>query len=143
MTKAIEPVRLRPDSTRSLPAFARALCAAAALTVVASAWPASAHHSHGNYNMTAYTNLKGVVKEVHWLNPHTWVYIEVKDAKGEANIWALEGASVIQLERRGWTKAMLKIGSTVSVRCHQLRDGSNGCLLGFITPEGGVEKIFD
>ena len=34
-------------------------------------------------------------------------------------------------------------GSTIGVRCHQLRDGSSGCLLGFITLEGGVEKMFD
>ena len=119
------------------------LTVAAACAVIVAAWPAWAHHSHGNYNMTAFTHLKGVIKEVHWLNPHTWVYLEVKDAKGEASVWALEGASVVQLERRGWTKEMLKAGSNITVRCHQLRDGSNGCLLGFITPEGGVEKIFD
>jgi hypothetical protein len=120
----------------------RRITAVILLVLVASV-PVWTHHSHGNYNMTAFTNLKGVVKEVHWLNPHSWVYLEVKDAKGEASVWALEGASVVQLERRGWTKEMLKVGSTIGVRCHQLRDGSNGCLLGFITPEGGVEKIFD
>jgi hypothetical protein len=38
---------------------------------------------------------------------------------------------------------MVKVGTNISVRCHQLRDGSTGCLLGFITPEGGVEKMFD
>ena len=47
----------------------------------------AAHHSHGNYNMTEYTILKGVVKEVHWINPHTWIYIEVKDATGEPTMW--------------------------------------------------------
>lgn len=102
-----------------------------------------AHHSHGNYNMTEYTTLKGVVKEVHGINPHTWIYLEVKDDKGESTVWALEGASVIQVERRGWTKDMIKVGSTIGVRCHQLRDGSSGCLLGFITLEGAAEKMFD
>ena len=43
----------------------------------------AAHHSHGNYNMTEYTTLTGIVKEVHWINPHTWIYLEVKDDKGE------------------------------------------------------------
>jgi hypothetical protein len=101
------------------------------------------HHSHGNYNMTEYTTLTGVVKEVHWINPHTWIYLEVKNDKGEPTIWALEGASVIQVERRGWTKDMIKVGSTIGVRCHQLRDGSSGCLLGFITLAGAAEKMFD
>ena len=45
--------------------------------------PVAAHHSHGNYDMTAYTTLKGAVKEVHWINPHTWIYIEVADDTGE------------------------------------------------------------
>jgi hypothetical protein len=113
------------------------------LVLTLSAASLGAHHSHGNYNMTAYTTLKGVVKEVHWINPHTWIYIEVKDEKGEPAVWALEGASVIQVERRGWKKEMLKVGSTIGVRCHQLRDGSSGCLLGFVTLEGAAEKMFD
>ena len=113
------------------------------LIVVLLATPILAHHSHGNYNMTEYTTLKGVVKEVHWINPHTWIYLEVKDDKGESTMWALEGASVIQVERRGWTKDMIKVGSTIAVRCHQLRDDSSGCLLGFITLEGAAEKMFD
>ena len=111
--------------------------------VLLLAAPLAAHHSHGNYNMTTYTVLKGTVKEVHWINPHTWIYIDVKDDKGEATTWALEGASVIQVERRGWKKDMIKVGSTISVRCHQLRDGSSGCLLGYITLEGAAEKMFD
>jgi hypothetical protein len=45
--------------------------------------------------------------------------------------------------RGGWTPDSVQEGDTISVRCHQLRDGSNGCLLGYLTPEGGVEKEFD
>ena len=115
----------------------------ALLIVVLLAASLAAHHSHGNYNMTEYTTLKGVVKEVHWINPHAWIYIEVTDEKGESTMWALEGASVIQVERRGWTKDMIKVGSTIGVRCHQLRDRRSGCLLGFITLEGAAEKMFD
>ena len=114
-----------------------------AVLLLLLAVPLAAHHSHGNYNMTVYTVLKGVVKEVHWINPHTWIYIEVKDDKGEPTLWALEGASVIQVERRGWKKDMLKVGLTIGVRCHQLRDASSGCLLGFITLEGAAERMFD
>lgn len=118
----------------------RVLSLAAVLLLVQ---PVPAHHSHGNYNMGQYTILKGTVKEVHWINPHTWVYLEVSDGKGEPVVWALEGASVVQLQRRGWSREKLKPGDTISVRCHQLRDGSNGCLLGFITTADGVETIFD
>ena len=104
---------------------------------------AVAHHSHGNYEMTEYTHLQGTVKELHLVNPHSWIYIEVMNDAGEPVMWALEAASVTGLARSGITEETVKVGETVSVRCHQLRDGSNGCLLGFLAPEGGVEKEWD
>ena len=60
-----------------------------ALSVVV---PASAHHSHNAYEVTKWSPLEGVVKEIHWVVPHSWVYIDVKDAKGEVGTWALEAA---------------------------------------------------
>jgi hypothetical protein len=105
--------------------------------------PVWAHHSHGNYDMTKFTNLKGKVTEIHWINPHTWIYLEVTGDKGQTDIWALEGASLTQLNRRGWTKESIKTGNTLTVRCHQVRDGTNGCLLGFVSVAGAPEKEFD
>lgn len=101
------------------------------------------HHSHGNYNMLEYKHLTGTVTEVHWVNPHSWVFIEVADEQGEAAIWALEAAAATTLTRQGLSADTIATGDTVSVRCHQLRDGANGCLLGFLTPEGGVEVEWD
>lgn len=117
---------------------------AAAIVLLALAMPAWAHHSHGNYNMEAYTSLKGTVKEVHWINPHSFIYLEVVDAKGETAVWALESQSITQLSRKsGFDKDAVKVGEQVSVRCHQLRDGSNGCLLATMTVAGGRELQFD
>lgn len=104
---------------------------------------ASAHHSHGNYQMTEYLQLEGVVNELTWLNPHTWIYLDVANSEGEIETWALEGASPSQLINDGWTKESVKAGDQIKVRCHQLRDGANGCLLGFVTPPGGEEKEWD
>lgn len=115
----------------------------AAIGTVALALPAWAHHSHGNYQMTEYTHLQGTVKEFHLVNPHTWIYLEVTDASGQPAVWALETTGISGLARLGVTSDTVKVGDTISVRCHQLRDGSNGCLLGFLTPEGGVEKEWD
>ena len=112
----------------------------AANLLALSAW---AHHSHGNYEMTEYTHLEGTVKELHLVNPHTWLYLEVTGADGQPALWALEAAGVSGLARGGITEDTVKVGDSVSVRCHRLRDGSNGCLLGFLTPEGGVEKEWD
>ena len=115
----------------------------AAVTVYVLALPAWAHHSHGNYQMTEYTYLEGMVKEVHWVNPHSWLYIEVLDADGQPKLWALETTGLNGLLRIGVTEETVKVGDTVSVRCHQLRDGAKGCLLGFLTSEDGVEREWD
>lgn len=115
----------------------------AAAWVVLFALPAPAHHSHGNYQMTEYIELEGIVTEIYWINPHSWIYMEVSDPEGERAVWALEGSSVPALRRGGWAENSIKVGDSISVRCHRLRDGSNGCLLGYITTGDGVEKLFD
>jgi len=115
----------------------------AGLGLSAFVLPVWAHHSHGNYDVNNYTFLEGTVSEVLWINPHTWIYLEVMDEDGEPSVWALEGGAPNGLTRRGWSPDSVKAGDTIKVRCHQLRDGSNGCLLGFVTPPGGEEKEWD
>lgn len=105
--------------------------------------PVLGHHSHGNYEMTEYIQVEGTVTEIHWINPHSWIYLEIDGQDGEPELWAMEGASVVELRRRGWAEDSIEIGDRISARCHQLRDRSNGCLLGYVTPEGGEEKLFD
>lgn len=104
---------------------------------------ASAHHSHGNYQMTEYIHLQGSVSELIWMNPHTWIYLDVVGEDGETATWSLEGASPSQLIADGWSADSINPGDHILVRCHQLRDGANGCLLGFVTPPGGEEKEWD
>ena len=113
-----------------------------AVCLIVFAVPASTHHSHGLYQ-DSFTDLQGVVKEVHLLVPHSFVYIEVKPASGEPQLWALEGTSRSGLERIGVTKDYLKAGDTIKVRCHVLRDGTNGCLLGFLKTQDGSVKDWD
>ena len=121
-----------------------------AFAAFALAVPAAAHHSHNNYAIAEFTNLEGVVKEVHLINPHSWVYVEVKDGTGEPQLWALEATGPNGLQRNGIKKEDVQIGDNVKVRCHKLRDGSPGCLLGFLTPNHGdaarghgIEKEWD
>ena len=97
-----------------------------------------AHHSHGNYVAT-FADIEGVVREVHLVNPHSWIYLEVESASGQPEIWALEATSRIGLERIGVTTESVRPGERIDVRCHPLRDGSRGCLLGFVkTSDGSV-----
>lgn len=102
-------------------------------TLVVLGAPATAHHSHANYNTEEFTALAGTVTEVAWMNPHVWLYIEVTDEQGRRQAWAIEGGSPAALMRGGWQRDSLKPGDKISVRCHLVRDGSAGCLMGFVT----------
>ena len=119
-----------------------ALAAAAAALLTIPVW---AHHSHANYNTDEFRSLSGTITEVIWTNPHVWLYMDVADAQGRQQMWALEGGSVTALMRGGWQRDSMKPGDKVSVRCHSLRDGSEGCLLGFVTNINGtaMDKEFD
>ena len=71
---------------------------------------ASAHHSHSNYEIAAFKEIQGVVTHVYLLNPHSWVYLDVKNEKGEAVMWTLEATGPRGLERRGIKREDVKVG---------------------------------
>ena len=126
------------------------LLAFMAITVATLAAPVLAHHSHNNYATVDFTVLEGTVKEVHLLNPHSWIYLEVKSGGAEPALWALEATGPRGLEGNGIKREDVKVGDTIKVRCHRSRDNSNGCLLGFVTPMHGdaarghgIEKEWD
>jgi hypothetical protein len=114
----------------------------AVIGVVAFALPAWSHHSHGNYTQET-KDFEGIVTEVHALNPHSWVYVNVTDASGKAQQWLLEGGGANGLKELAQAGKGLKAGDKVKVRCHPLRDGSNGCLLGFIKHPDGTVRDYD
>lgn len=103
--------------------------------------PAVSHHSHGNY-AASYTDIEGIVTEVHLVNPHSWIYLQVAGASG-TELWALEATSRIGLERIGITSDAVSPGDTIEARCHPLRDGSRGCLLGFVKTRDGIVTDWD
>jgi hypothetical protein len=109
----------------------------AAVIGVLAVLPVGAHHSHGNYDLTVWTTMDGTVKEVHLLVPHSWLYVDVKDGKGEVTTWALEATGPSGLTKVGVKREDVRPGDVVKVRCHLLKDGSNGCLLGYVTPMHG------
>lgn len=133
------------------PTFA-ALTVLAALVAGVLALPGRAHHSHGNYELSDFTPLEGTVSEVHLINPHSWIFLEVSGAEdgAEPALWALEATTPGGLRRNGIGRDDVLPGDPVRVRCHRLKDGSDGCLLGFVTPlhgdparGHGVEKEWD
>jgi len=100
-----------------------AILGAAAL--IATSAPASAHHAFGaEFDATRPVLLKGKIVKVEWVNPHTWIHVEITKDDGSKEIWMVEGGSPNSLLRRGATKNSFPIGTEVVVDGYQARDHS-------------------
>jgi hypothetical protein len=98
---------------------------AAAVVAVAIAVPARAHHSAAvAYDIDKTIVVKGVISEVKWVNPHTWIFVDAKDDSGAPVKWGFEGKVPNQLIRLGITPSVLKPGVEVTVTGHPARDAS-------------------
>lgn len=76
-----------------------------------------AHHSFASmFDANRFGTIRGVVTKITWLMPHPYVYLDVRDDRGQTANWLVEGSSnVRQLERTGWSSTTLKPGDTISV----------------------------
>ena len=110
---------------------------AVASCLLGLAVPLAAHHSHANYDTSKWVVMEGTVKQIVFIAPHSIVYLDVKDAKGETSTWALEATNPRGIMNNGVKREDVRAGDAIKVRCHVLRDGAKGCLLGFITPTHG------
>ena len=102
--------------------FASAFAAAFTLTAL----PAIAHHSFAMFDMKKDVVVTGQVKDFQWTNPHIWIQLVSQDAQGKAVEWSIEGNSPSVLARQGWTKRSLKVGDTITITMHPLKDGTMG-----------------
>jgi hypothetical protein len=85
----------------------------------------SAHHSlAAEYDVEKTVTITGVISEMKWSNPHSWLTVDVKDEKGQMNKWAVEFGSPNSLYRRGWRRDDLPNGLTVTVTAYPNRDKS-------------------
>jgi len=90
--------------------------AAVGLAMASLAIPVSAHHSWtAEYDAKKPVTVKGVVSKVEWTNPHTHFYVDATDANGKVTTWNFEMASTPALERGGWSRKTLPIGTEVTV----------------------------
>jgi hypothetical protein len=96
-----------------------------AISISVSA-PLLAHHAFSSeFDANKPIKIKGTISRIEWINPHTWVHVDVKEADGKVTKWMIEGGSPNALIRRGVTSQLLKVGMEVSIDGYQAKDGSN------------------
>jgi hypothetical protein len=99
------------------------LIAAAAL--ILSTTPTSAHHAFAaEFDATKPIKLRGTVVKMEWINPHTWIHLDVKTPNGKVERWMIEGGPPNALYRRGFTQKSLPNGSEILVEGFRAKDGS-------------------
>ncbi len=87
--------------------------------------PASAHHAFGaEFDAARPVLLKGKIVRIEWVNPHTWIHVEITKADGTKEVWMVEGGSPNSLLRRGANKNTFPEGTEVVVDGYQARDHS-------------------
>ena len=98
-------------------------CALAAAAMIVSMPRAHAHHAFAaEFDANQPITLRGTVTRVEWINPHTWIHIDVKDTDGKVVEWMIEGGTPNTLLRAGIDRNSLKVGTEIVVRGYQSKD---------------------
>ena len=97
----------------------------AVLSLPAFTLPLAAHHAFSaEFDRAKPVKLEGKVTKMEWINPHTWIHVEVEEPSELAGTWRVEGGPPNVLYRRGFTKSSLLPGTTISVVGYQAKSGS-------------------
>jgi uncharacterized protein DUF6152 len=136
---------VRPDRDMIVLVYVMRMRSKIALLVTAAALflpaiPVLAHHSFAaEYDGTKPIKVTGTVTKFDMTNPHSWVYLDVKDADGKVVNWGFETASPNALFRRGFKKDFLKPGSVVTIEGFLAKDGSHtGNAQKLLMPDGNT-----
>jgi hypothetical protein len=93
--------------------------------LIVTATRASGHHAFAaEFDATKPFKLRGTVVKMEWINPHTWIHLDVKTPNGTVERWMIEGGPPNALYRRGFTQKSLPNGSEILVEGFRAKDGS-------------------
>jgi hypothetical protein len=95
------------------------------MLVLAGTFPAFGHHSFAaEFDDKQPVSLDGTVVKFDFMNPHSWIYMDVKKPDGTSERWSVETGSTNALFRRGWRKDSLRAGDHVTIDAYRAKDGS-------------------
>jgi len=114
----------------------------AALSLLLAALPLAAHHSfQAEFDQSKPVKLQGKVTEMEWINPHSWIHVDVTNPDGTVTNWMVECGPPGIMLRRGFTKRSLEAGTEVSVQGYQAKNGENRANGSSVTFKDG-RKLF-
>ena len=107
-----------------------------------AAAPLWAHHAfQAEFDATKPIKLVGKVTEMEWINPHSWIHIDVTNPDGTVTNWMVECGSPNIMLRRGFTKRSLEVGTVLSIQGYRAKNGQNKANGSTVTFQDG-KKLF-
>jgi uncharacterized protein DUF6152 len=104
----------------------RLLTGFAGALLLGSALPALAHHSFAaEFDANNQVTLHGTITRMEWINPHSWLHVDVKNEDGSVSQWMIEGATPNTLLRRGFSRDTIKSGMEITIVGYRAKNGAN------------------
>jgi hypothetical protein len=97
----------------------------ALLLAVPATQPAAHHSFAAEFDANQPVTLRGTVTQMEWINPHTWLHIDVVAEDGTVTPWMIEGGTPNTLMRRGFTRDSVAVGTEIVVEGYRARNGAN------------------